>query len=84
MAAKEKVKLQVSVSRELCERIDALAREIGMDRSQLCAYFIGKQVKQEEMQSHVLDAFMEQISPALLDVFRSSVSKAKVIAEASE
>jgi L-ribulose-5-phosphate 3-epimerase UlaE len=54
MAAKEKIKLQVSVSRELCERIDALANEIGMDRSQLCAYFLYKQVKQEEMNPRVI------------------------------
>ena len=54
MAAKEKIKLQVSVSHELCERIDALANEIGMDRSQLCAYFLYKQVKQEEMNPRVI------------------------------
>ena len=43
----EKIKLQVSVSVELCERIDVFEREIGMDRSQLCDYFICRQVKQE-------------------------------------
>lgn len=50
----DKIKLQVTVSVELCERIDAIAKEIGMDRSQLCAYYIGQQVKQAEMQAAVL------------------------------
>lgn len=67
----EKIKLQVNVSVELCERIDALAREIGMDRSQLCAYYIGKQVKQEELQSNAVASIVSQFSPSMVEVFKS-------------
>jgi hypothetical protein len=75
----EKIKLQVSVSVELCERIDVLAREIGMDRSQLCAYFIGRQVKQEELQSDAIASVLSQFSPAMVEVLKDSFLQGQVV-----
>lgn len=77
----EKIKLQVSVSVELCERIDALAKEIGMDRSQLCAYYIGKQVKQEELQSNALASIMSQFPPAMVESFKGMLSEGQAVAD---
>lgn len=77
----EKIKLQVSVSVELCERIDVLAREIGMDRSQLCAYYIGKQVKQEELQSNALASIMSHFSPAMVEAFKGMLSEGQAVDE---
>lgn len=77
----EKIKLQVNVSVELCERIDALAREIGMDRSQLCAYYIGKQVKQEELQSNALASIMSQFSPAMVEAFKGMLLDGQAVDE---
>lgn len=79
----EKIKLQVSVSLDLCGRIDALAKEIGMDRSQLCAYYIGKQVKQEELQSNALASIMSQFSPAMFEAFKGMLSVGQVFDEES-
>ena len=74
---KDKIKLQVTVSVELCERIDAIAQEIGMDRSQLCAYYIGQQVKQAEMQATVLaqmpDAMKGFLQNAMPVVMKSAL-----------
>lgn len=74
---KDKIKLQVTVSVELCERIDAIAQEIGMDRSQLCAYYIGQQVKQAEMQASVLaqmpDAMKGFLQNAMPVVMKSAL-----------
>lgn len=77
----EKIKLQVNVSVELCERIDALAREIGMDRSQLCAYYIGKQVKQEELQSNAYASIMSQFSPAMVEALKGMLPEGQAVEE---
>lgn len=79
MEKQEKIKLQINVSVELCERIDALAKEIGMDRSQLCAYYIGKQVKQEELQSNALSSIMSQFSPALVEAFKGMLPEIQAV-----
>lgn len=70
-----KIKLQVSVSIELCERIDAIAKEIGMDRSQLCAYFIGKQVKQEEAQAAAFSAMASVFPSAIAGALSDAAEK---------
>lgn len=41
---KEKIRIQVIVSKEMAERIDFYANKMGLSRSALCCQFIGKSV----------------------------------------
>lgn len=60
-----KTKLQVTVPDEMVERIDKIASEMGMTRSQLCAYFIGNSVRQTEMQTNAIASLSTALAPVL-------------------
>ncbi len=46
--------LQVNVSDDMKDRIDRVAKEIGLSRSALCAYFIGQSVSSYEKTYSIL------------------------------
>lgn len=58
-----KTKLQIAMPDEMIERIDKIANEMGMTRSQLCAYFIGNSVRQTELQSNAISSAMSTLAP---------------------
>lgn len=66
----ERIKLQIGMPVEMIERIDKIASEMGMTRSQLCAYFIGNGVRQTELQSNAVTSMVSQLAPALQQVIQ--------------
>lgn len=42
------MKVQVNLSDEMVSRVDVVAKNIGMSRSAICAYFIGQGISQIE------------------------------------
>lgn len=77
----DRVKVQISLSVDLCARVDAIAKEIGMDRSQLCCYFIGKQVKQEEAQAAALASMVNGLPPAVASALKGMLPEGKAVEE---
>lgn len=68
-----KTKLQIAMPDEMIERIDKIANEMGMTRSQLCAYFIGNSVRQTELQSNAISSAMSTLAP----VFEQALKEEK-------
>lgn len=61
----KKTKLQITMPDDMVARIDKIASEMGMTRSQLCAYFIGSSVRQTELQTDAISAAMNTIIPVV-------------------
>lgn len=70
-----RVKLQISVPDEMVERIDRIANEMGMTRSQLCAFFIGNSVRQTEMQTNAIASLSSTIAPVLEQALKEEQEK---------
>lgn len=71
----ERIKLQIGMPVEMIERIDKIASEMGMTRSQLCAYFIGNGVRQTELQSNAVASMVSQLAPALQQVIQQETQE---------
>lgn len=61
------VKVQVSLSDEMCERLDKCAKLLGVSRSAFCANLIGQGVFGFEKASCVMDGMATQLSSTLED-----------------
>lgn len=70
-----RIKLQISVPDEMVERIDKIANEMGMTRSQLCAFFIGSSVRQTEMQTNAIASLSSTIAPVLEQALKEEQEK---------
>ena len=58
----KKVKLQVIVSEELANKVDAIARESGMSRSALCTILIADGVRNRQSSDEFFKALPESIA----------------------
>lgn len=63
-----RMKLQVLVSDELCEKIDYWANKIGIPRSSFCAMLLGQGVMGFEKANEIIDGMKDDIlsNPELL------------------
>ena len=66
----KKTKLQITMPDDMVARIDKIASEMGMTRSQLCAYFIGSSVRQAELQTDAISAAMNTLVPVFEQVLK--------------
>lgn len=71
----DRIKLQIGMPVEMIERIDKIADEMGMTRSQLCAYFIGNGVRQTELQSSAISTMVAQLAPMMQQAVQQSVNQ---------
>lgn len=71
--AKSKSRITISCSEEQVVKLDAYAEKMGMNRSALCAYFIGQGLLGMDKAFGVMDKFADSLSD---DMVRSFADKA--------
>lgn len=57
-----KLKVQVNLSEELVEKIDGIAKSLGVSRSALCGVWIGQAVFSTEKAQSVMDSLLTNIN----------------------
>lgn len=55
------MRIQVNLSDEMVEKVDAYASVMGMSRSSLCAYFIGQSVMGLDKANSTIASFGESV-----------------------
>ena len=59
------MRININVSEDVIARLDSIAQGYGMNRSQLCTFFIGQGVRSVEMQNQTVSALGPQLAQQL-------------------
>lgn len=68
------MRININVSENVVSRLDSIAQGYGMNRSQLCTFFIGQGVRSVEMQNQAAAALGPQLAQQLASLFDGSSS----------
>lgn len=71
------MRININVSENVVDRLDSIAQGYGMNRSQLCTFFIGQGVRSVEMQNQAAAALGPQLAQQLASLFDGSSNKRK-------
>lgn len=66
------MRININVSENVVSRLDSIAQGYGMNRSQLCTFFIGQGVRSVEMQNQAAAALGPQLAQQLASLFDGS------------
>ena len=66
------LRININVSEDVIARLDSIAHGYGMNRSQLCTFFIGQGVRSVEMQNQAAAALGPQLAQQLASLFDGS------------